>query len=130
MMSLEGKMKRYTWMVSLLILFFLAGYALSSFKPQFLGLTVGLIFSFLSLWTTYTKTKVIGSVATGLKKITVFSYFISTFGVLIRIGLAILCVWLALAIPDRLHLTSVITGFALIYVIIMTDILFESGRKR
>jgi ATP synthase protein I len=130
MMSLEGKMKRYTILVSLFILLFMSGYFLSSFKPQFLGLTIGLSFSFISLWTTFRKAKFVGTVATGLKKVTFFSYFISTFGVLIRIGLAILCVWLALEFPDRLHLISVITGFALIYVIIMADILIESGRKR
>ncbi|MFC0471710.1 ATP synthase subunit I [Halalkalibacter kiskunsagensis] len=130
MISFENKMKRYVVVTSILIVLFMTGYVLTEFKPQFLGLTVGLSFSLLSLWTTFRKAKVIGDVASGLKTYSMFSYTIASFGVLIRIGLAILCVWLALVYPDRLHLISVITGFALIYVIIMADILIESGRKR
>ncbi|WP_332692002.1 ATP synthase subunit I [Halalkalibacter lacteus] len=130
MISLEGKMKRYIVVASILIVLFMTMYVLTEFKPQFLGLTIGLSFSLLSLWTTFKKAKVIGDVASGLKTYSTFSYTIAAFGVLIRIGLAILCVWLALEYPERLHLISVITGFALIYVIIMADILIESGRKR
>ncbi len=129
-MSLEARMKRYTIIVSILIVLFMIGFWVSTYKSIFLGLTIGLLLSFLGLSTVFRKAQYVGAVATGIKKYKLFSYFISTFGVLIRIGLAILCVWLALSFPERLHLFAVITGFALIYVIIMTDILIESGRKR
>ncbi|MDT8860435.1 ATP synthase subunit I [Alkalihalobacillus sp. MEB130] len=130
MLTLDGKMKRYTIVVSLLLLLFLVGYFLTVHKPQFLGLLVGLAFSYLSLWTTFRKARVIGDVAAGLTKYSTFSYIIASFGVLIRIGLAILCVWLALVYPDVLDIISVITGFSLIYIIIMADMLIEFGRKR
>ncbi|GAE33635.1 ATP synthase subunit I [Halalkalibacter akibai] len=130
MMSLDGRMKRYTIIVTVIIVVLIMGYLLTSFKPQFLGLIIGLAFSYLSLWTTFRKAKVIGEVASGLNKFSMFSYTIAGFGVLIRFGLAILCVWLAITYPNQLHLISVIAGFALIYVIIMADILIESGRKR
>ncbi|WP_332628615.1 ATP synthase subunit I [Halalkalibacter flavus] len=130
MLTVDGKMKRYTIVVSVILLLFTVGFFLTVHKPQFLGLIVGLAFSYLSLWTTFRKTKVIGDVASGLKKYSMFSYLIASFGVLIRIGLAILCVWLALMYPKTLHLISVITGFSLIYIIIMADMLIEFGRKR
>ncbi|GAE27232.1 ATP synthase protein I [Halalkalibacter wakoensis JCM 9140] len=130
MMSLDGKMKHYTIAVSVILVLFMAGYFLTALKPHFLGLSLGLAFGYLSLWTTFRKAKVIGEVASGLKKYSVFSYSVAGFGVIIRIGLAILCVWLALIYPQSLHLISVIAGFSLIYIIIMTDMLLEFGRKR
>ncbi len=130
MTSLEGKMKHYAIVVTIFILLFALGYLSSPFKPQFLGLIVGLTFSFINLWTTFQKAKAVGEVATKVKNYSLFSFFIAGFGVVIRITLAITCVWLALIFPDQLHLISVITGFALIYVIIMADMLVQFVRKR
>jgi ATP synthase protein I len=130
MNSLEGKMKHYTIVVVTLLMLFLIGYISTTYKPQFFGLFIGLIFSFFSLWTTYRKAQFVGDMASGIKRYKLFSYFISSFGIAIRITLAILCVWIALRYPEQLHLFSVITGFALIYIIIMADMLIQTVRKR
>lgn len=126
--SLEQKMKHYTAITTILLFVFLIGYLLSPNKAAFLGLIIGLSFSYLSLWTTYRKAQLIGTVT--VKKTEFLSYFVTVFGMVIRIGLAICSVWIALRFPEKVSVILVIAGFALIYVIIMTDMLVQFVRKR
>jgi ATP synthase protein I len=131
MISLEGKMKSYSLVVIVLIILFIVGFISTPLESQFLGLILGLVFSYFSLWTTFRKARFVGEVGVaGLKNHMLFSYFISIFGIAIRISLAILCVWIALLYPESFHLISVITGYALIYIIIMADMLIQTVRKR
>ncbi|WP_227937039.1 ATP synthase subunit I [Alkalihalobacillus deserti] len=131
MISLEGKMKSYSLIVIVLIILFTIGFISTPLERQFLGLILGLIFSYISLWTTFRKARFVGEVAVaGLKNHMLLSYFLSIFGIAIRIALAIFCVWIALIYPESFHLISVITGYALIYIIIMADMLIQTVRKR
>lgn len=130
MTSIQEKMKKHVIITSGFMVLFLLGYLTSPYEPQFLGIMLGLLLSFISLWTTYRMSIVIGDVASGIKSTTIFSYLITGLGFGIRIFLAILGVWLALMYPEKLDLILVIAGLALMYVIIMADMLVESGRKR
>ncbi|RSK28947.1 hypothetical protein EJF36_19820 [Bacillus sp. HMF5848] len=130
MESFEMKMKNYSLIVLSLLGILLVGYVLLTWKTVFLGAFVGFLFGFLSLWTTYIKTKVIGEAAAGVKSYTSISYFIAIFGIAIRMGLAIIPVWMAILQPERLNIIAVIAGYSLIYIIIMTDMLVHFARKR
>ncbi|WP_062052045.1 ATP synthase subunit I [Bacillus sp. JCM 19034] len=112
MTTIQKKMKNYCLIVSGFVLLCIVGYLTSPFQSQFLGFMVGLLLSLLSLWTTYRKSILIGETASGMKNHTTFSYVAAGFGFVIRIALALLGVWLAIANPDHLDLISVITGFA------------------
>lgn len=130
MTSIQNKMKIYVIIVSSFMLLFLVGYLTTTFQSQFLGLIVGLFLSFVNLWTTYRKSIITTNAAAGLKRYTSFSYIVAGLGFAIRITLTLFGVWLALEYPEYLDLIAVITGLALIYVIIMADMLVEFGRKR
>nr|WP_283246054.1 ATP synthase subunit I [Bacillus suaedae] len=122
-------MKVYVVIVAGLMILFMIGYLTSPLQPQFLGLIVGLSLSFFNQWTTYSKT-LIATNTTGEKRYSIFSYALAGFGFAIRISIVLFGVWLALVFPERLDLISVIIGLALMYFIIMADMLLEFGRKR
>ncbi|WP_241773378.1 ATP synthase subunit I [Alkalihalophilus sp. As8PL] len=130
MTSLEGKMRQQTIITSILLVLFLIGYLVTPFSEQFLGLLLGLSVSFLNLWTTYRKAQVVGMVADRRRKQSFLPFILAGFGFGIRIILTISAVYLALIYPDKLDVISVIAGLALIYVIIILDMLVQFVRKR
>ncbi|MCM3489757.1 MULTISPECIES: ATP synthase subunit I [Alkalihalophilus] len=130
MTSLEGKMKQHTITTSILLVLFLVLYLITPLQTQFLGLALGLSVSFLNLWTTYRKTQVVGMVADRKRKQSFLPFILAGFGFGIRIILTIAAVYLALIYPDKLDVISVIAGLALIYVIIILDMLVQFVRKR
>ncbi|WP_035344705.1 ATP synthase subunit I [Alkalihalobacillus hemicellulosilyticus] len=112
MTTIQKKMKNYCLIVSGFVLLCMIGYLTSSFQSHFLGFMIGLLLGLLSLWTTYRKSILIGEAASGMKNHTTLSYVVAGFGFVIRIGIALLGVWLAITYPEQLDLISVIAGFA------------------
>ena len=80
MTSLEGKMKQYSMIVSMCAGLFIVGYFFTPYSAYFLGLFVGLSASFLNLWTTYQKTKVVGNVADKVNGRSFFAFVLAGFG--------------------------------------------------
>ncbi|WP_088104387.1 ATP synthase subunit I [Halalkalibacter urbisdiaboli] len=130
MTSLQGKMKQYSILVSLFAALFILGYVFTPYLAVFLGLLIGLSAGFFNLWTTYSKAKVVGSVADKIGRRSSFSFVVAGLGFVIRIGVILISLWFAVTFPDNVDLFSVITGFALIYVIIILDMLLQIVRKR
>ncbi|WP_017725992.1 ATP synthase subunit I [Halalkalibacterium ligniniphilum] len=130
MTALQTKMKGYSFVLGSLAVLSLIGYALTPYPSYFLGFFVGLFFGFLNLWTTYRKAVIIGGFSAETSKKSLLSYGMASLGMVIRIGLAITAVALALKFPENIHLLSVIAGFSLIYVIILLDLILQFVRKR
>ncbi|WP_157800918.1 ATP synthase subunit I [Bacillus solitudinis] len=130
MTSIESKMKHYSVTVSIFTSLFLVGYLFSSYPDVFLGLLLGTTAGLFNLWTTYSKAQVVGSVADNVKQRSIFSFVVAGLGFIIRIGVILCSIWLVAKFPDNIELFAVITGFSLIYVIIIVDMLIQIVRKR
>ncbi|WP_078556147.1 ATP synthase subunit I [Bacillus alkalicellulosilyticus] len=130
MTSLQQKMKGFTIVTAIFILLFLIGYIITPYQSHFLGLVIGLSFSYINLCTIYIKTKVVGDRAAGMSGKAYLANGIASFGMLIRFGLAVCAVALAVSFPETIDLISVITGLALIYIFLLIDMTIEFIRKR
>ncbi|UOE93947.1 ATP synthase subunit I [Alkalihalobacillus sp. LMS39] len=130
MITFQAKMKGYTYISIIFGFVFLVGALLTPFQPHFLGLFLGFTASYISLWTIYRKTAVVGEISANPKNISFISYALAGFGIVIRYGLAIFAVTIAFRYPDAVHLLSVIAGLSLIYVIILLDMIIQFVRKR
>ncbi len=124
------KMKYYSLIVGVLALVTIFTYFMTSFRSHSLGFLLGLIFSYVNLWTIYRKTIFVGETAEQSRHPSVFSTFVAGFGFVIRTAIALAAIWLALRRPETFNLVSVITGFSLIYIIILVDMISQSIRKR
>lgn len=127
----EEKMKYYSFVVALIGIISLLVYLLTPLQSYSLGLFIGLIFGYVNLWTIYRKTIVVGRAASsrGTHQ-SVFSLVWAGLGFLVRAAIALFAIWLAFLYPENIHLLSVITGFSLIYIIILIDMIIQFVRKR
>ena len=102
---------KYTLYV--LSIFFL-GYAVTPYKPIFLGLALGTVFSLYNLWSMYAKIERLGQAVIQKRKV-------KTLGSLSRLMLAGLAVLIAMKYPEHFHLLSVVVGLVSIYIIMLID---------
>lgn len=125
-----GKMKAYTVIIGVIIVIAAVLNLVTSYKTETFGLILGLSFSYVNLWTIYRKTIIVGETAEKSKHPSLFSTFIASFGFVIRTAIAVAAIWLALRRPELFNLVSVISGLALVYIIILIDVISQSIRKR
>ncbi|NEU30404.1 hypothetical protein GN156_06365 [bacterium LRH843] len=124
------KMKHYSLIVAVLGIASLLIYLLTPLKTISLGFLIGLLFGYVNLWTIYRKTIIVGYAASKNAYRSIFSMILAGLGFVIRVSLALFAVWLSLLYPEAISLISVITGFSLIYFIILIDMISQLIRKR
>ncbi|MCM3714277.1 ATP synthase subunit I [Halalkalibacter oceani] len=129
MILFEEKMKHYSVVVALIGISTLLIFLLTPLQSYSLGFFIGLTFGFINLWTIYYKTKIVGRAA-NVKNKSAFSFIWAGSGFVVRTAIALCAVWLAIAYPAYIHLLSVITGFSLIYIILLIDMIIQFIRKR
>lgn len=129
MILFEEKMRHYAVIVALIGISTLLIFLLTPLQSYSLGFLFGLILGFISLWTIYYKTKVVGRATDATRK-SAFSFIWAGSGFAVRTALALFAVWMALTYPAYIHLLSVITGFSLIYIILLIDMIIQFIRKR
>lgn len=130
MILFNQKMKSYSIIVAVLGIISLFVYFLTPFKSNSLGFLLGLLFSYVNLWTIYRKTITVGEAAGKDVHPSIFSLIIAGFGFVIRTVIALTAIWLAIRYPSTFNLFFVIVGFSLIYIIILIDMVSRSIRKR
>ena len=130
MILFERKMKYYSFIVALISVSTLLVFLLTPLESYSIGLFIGLIFGYVNLWTIYRKTIVVGRAASRETNQSAFTLVWAGLGFLVRIAIALFAIWLAILYPEHINLFSVITGFSLIYIIILIDMIIQFVRKR
>ncbi|MFS0788430.1 ATP synthase subunit I [Shouchella sp. 1P09AA] len=123
--SARSQMKRYSLVSMLVAAVFLVGYFVSSVQHVFLGLLLGFGASYLNLWTTYRNARHVGKTSSST-----FSMLIVGLGYVFRMLLALVAVGLALLYPDTFHLIAVVIGIALMYIVMMVDLVIKANRRK
>jgi ATP synthase protein I len=109
---------KYTlYLLSLLLI----GYAVTPYKPIFLGLALGSAFSLYNLWSMYSKIERLGQAVIQQKKV-------KSLGSLSRLLLGGLAVLIAMEFPEHIHLLSVVVGLMSVYIIMLIDSLTQVTR--
>lgn len=105
------------YILYLLALYFL-GWGFTEYKAIFMGLILGTSVSLYNHWLLMRKTVKLGDAVTEGKKV-------YSLGTLMRMGVVIVAVYVAMKFPDVFHLVSVILGVVTAYAVIFIDFIIQ-----
>ncbi|WP_102273616.1 ATP synthase subunit I [Cytobacillus massiliigabonensis] len=123
MPELKATYVRQRKYIFLLLSIYVLGWGFTSYQSIFLGLVLGTSCSLFNLWLLARKTEQFGNaVANGEK--------IRSLGMVSRMAMAVLAVFVAMEYPEKVHLISVVFGLMTSYVVIMIDFFLQTFHLR
>lgn len=97
---------------------YVLGWGFTDYKSIFLGLILGTSVSLFNHWYLVRKTTLFGEAIASGKKV-------YSLGMLVRMAVVILAVYIAGKYPDTFHMVSVIIGVVTAYAVIMIDFVIQ-----
>lgn len=126
---LRHRIKHYYWVVAIVFLISAVALFLSMYDSVVFSILIGITACLFSFTTIYLKALVIDRIATR-KSPGIASYLVTVFGLVIRYGLIVLIVALALSFSDLLHLLAILAGYAVLYIYVMMDMFLQLQKER
>lgn len=126
---LQERMRLYFRVVAIVAIVCMIGLFLTPFEASFLGFLLGIFSSMISFTSTYIKTAVVGSAAVG-ESSNFFSNVIAGFSMVLRYGVIVLAVIIALLNPESFTLWAVLAGYGALYLFVSVDMLLQLRKVR
>ncbi|AXF56382.1 ATP synthase subunit I [Salicibibacter kimchii] len=126
---LRHRIKHYYWTVAIVYLISVAALFLTAYHSVIFSILIGIAACLFSFTTIYLKALVIDRITTR-KSPGIASYLVTVFGLVIRYGLIVMIVAIALTFPDMFHLIAILAGYAVLYIYVMVDMFLQLQKER